>query len=84
MTKLHHSRMIGKARETGVVYRGKPLCLELHEQFMYVWIKGHRDGTNIRYDSIFELGLKLDARLSQEWKRQQRGKNANVPGRPRG
>jgi hypothetical protein len=52
-------------RETSIHYRQLPLCVEVTAHAAIVRQKGQRDRVIVPWDAIFELGLKLRARLER-------------------
>lgn len=60
MTILKHDRPV--ARETAVIYRGRPLMIMLHPQLMELREKGKHTRVTVPIAAIWDLGWKLKAR----------------------
>ncbi|MBM3744198.1 MAG: hypothetical protein FJW34_00200 [Acidobacteria bacterium] len=52
-------------RETRNLYRGRPLCVELHPGFLVIWPKGTRYRRSISYEAIFSRAVMLHALAEQ-------------------
>lgn len=59
MTKIHSDKPL--TRETSTTYKGKPLCLELHQGYLVIHPKGSQEKYMVDYTSIFHLGAKNNA-----------------------
>ncbi len=56
-------------RETAVVYRRKPLVVELRPGYLLIRHKGKRVGVAVDYAAIYELGYKMAALEAAQLKR---------------
>ena len=63
MTRLEHGRRL--RRETGALYRSKPLVVELMALSMRIRPKGVKWGYEVDYESIFVLGARKEAERSR-------------------
>ena len=61
-------------RETLATYRGRPLVLELHGNYLYIRQKGRRTRYTVTYDQIYTLG----ARNQAEAERRERAERKKV------
>lgn len=55
-------------RETAVLYRRRPLMIELNPRYLAIREKGRRDRVLIDYDAIYEMALK------RRWQQEQAAK----------
>jgi hypothetical protein len=78
MTRLEHGMRV--RRETGALYRSKPLVVELTALSLRIRPKGARWGYEVDYQSIFVLGAKKEAERSRA---ESRGRRNGEKGRRR-
>ena len=64
MTKLSVRSSV--TRESLVVYRGRPLIVELSAHYVAVRQKGRRDRVPVPIQAVYDLGMKLRAREARE------------------
>jgi hypothetical protein len=55
-------------RETGTIYRGRPLVIEIHAGYLSLREKGKRHSVTVDYRAVLDLGYKLLARAAAEEK----------------
>lgn len=58
-------------RETGTVYKGRPLVVELHDMYIAVREKGRKDAASavtLDYGTLYELMLKVRANAERSLK----------------
>jgi hypothetical protein len=78
MTRLEHDMRL--RRETGALYRSRPLVVELMALSLRIRPKGARWGYEVDYQSIFVLGAKKEAERSRA---ESRGRRNGEKGRRR-
>jgi hypothetical protein len=78
MTRLEHGRRL--RRETGALYRSKPLVVELMALSMRIRPKGAKWGYEVDYESIFVLGARKEAERSRT---EARGRSSREQGKRR-
>jgi hypothetical protein len=61
-------------RETSVLYRRRPLVVNLTPRFIEIREKGRRDVLSVGYDVIYEFAMKLRFRQEQTEKRKKGGR----------
>ena len=49
-------------RETACTYRGVPLVVTIHPQFMEIRMKRYKESFVLRYNAAFETAMKIEAR----------------------
>lgn len=59
-------------RETGVVYRGRPLVVELRPWGVILREKGRRLSVPVDYRAVYDLGFKIMARAARAEKEKRR------------
>ena len=69
MTCIAKRKTIVRA-ETGALYRGRPLMIELRPYSVYIREKGRRSGYEAPWEAIYEMAAKLRARQTAAEKRQ--------------
>jgi hypothetical protein len=70
MTRLEHGMRL--RRETGTLYRSRPLVVELTALSLRIRPKGARWGYEVDYESIFILGARKEAERSRAESRRRR------------
>ena len=49
-------------RETACTYKGIPLVVTIHPQFLEIRMKRYKESFVLRYDAAFETAMKIEAR----------------------
>lgn len=57
-------------RETAVLYRGRPLLVELAPRHLTIREKGRRDRVSVDFAAIYEFAMKIRFRREQAEKKQ--------------